>query len=162
MNYARFCFGTVSLFFVCVWNIYSREPLNRFAPNSHGGRVCPSLVRVWRSRSKVKVTRDKRHRFSAPSAACVRFMFGKISLASSFYAVFLFTPFSNDHDISTNKAIVDITLYNRAVPWWVTEYTPYWHRLCLADYGQIWRHSQNRKYITYCSVIRGGRSHSLR
>jgi len=33
--------------------------------------------------SKVKVTRDKKQHFSALSAACVRFMFGKTSLASS-------------------------------------------------------------------------------
>ena len=38
----------------------------------------PSLARVWRSRSKVKVTRDKKRYFSA----CMRFVFGKTSLAS--------------------------------------------------------------------------------
>ena len=27
-------------------------------------------------------------------------------------------------------------------------------RLCLADYGQTWRHSQNRKYITYRNATR--------
>jgi len=46
----------------------------------------PSLRRVWRSRSKVKSQvhqRQKRH-FSALSEACVRFMFGRTSLASSF------------------------------------------------------------------------------
>jgi len=35
--------------------------------------------------TKVKVTRDRKRHFSALSAACVRLMFGKISLASSFY-----------------------------------------------------------------------------
>jgi len=39
-------------------------------------------------RSKVKVTRDKNGIFG-PSAACVRFMFGKKSLASSFFLLFL-------------------------------------------------------------------------
>jgi len=24
---------------------------------------------------------------------------------------------------------------------------PYWRRICLADYVQTWRHTQNRKYI---------------
>jgi len=43
----------------------------------------PSLGRVWRSRSKVKVTRDQKRHFSALLVACVRFMFGKTSLASS-------------------------------------------------------------------------------
>jgi len=49
-----------------------------------------SLAWVWRSRSnvkretsKVKVTRNKRWHFSALSAVCVRFMFGKTSLAFS-------------------------------------------------------------------------------
>jgi len=30
-----------------------------------------------------------------------------------------------------------------------SEYTPRWHHLCLADYGQTWRHPQNWKYIMY-------------
>jgi len=34
-------------------------------------------------RSKIKVTRDKKRHFSAPLVGCVRFMFGKTSLASS-------------------------------------------------------------------------------
>jgi len=46
----------------------------------------PSLGRVWRSWSKVKVkvTSYKKCHFSALSAACVRFMFCETSLASSF------------------------------------------------------------------------------
>jgi len=46
----------------------------------------PSLKQVWRSRSKVKGQghqRQKKEFFSALSAACVRFMFGKTSLGSS-------------------------------------------------------------------------------
>jgi len=50
--------------FLFVYEI-SREPLNRFAPNSHGRRIGPSLGRVWRSTSNVKVTRDKNGIFSA-------------------------------------------------------------------------------------------------
>jgi len=42
------------------------------------------------------------------------------------------------------------------------EHTPCWCRLWLADYEQIRRHSQNRKYITYCDVVRGGPSHGRR
>jgi len=41
----------------------------------------------------------------------------------------------------TNKAIVDIKFHSRLCPWWVTEYTSYWRRLCLADYGQTSRYS---------------------
>jgi len=41
----------------------------------------PSIGRVWRSRSEVKVTRDKK---TFLSVACVRFMFGKASLGSSY------------------------------------------------------------------------------
>ena len=71
-------------FFVFVWNI------SRTAE-----RICAKFTRktylVPRSdkfegqgqRSKVKVTRDKKQHFSALLAACVRFMFGKTSLASS-------------------------------------------------------------------------------
>jgi len=48
----------------------------------------------------------------------------------------------------------------RFCPWWVTwTIRPVCHRRCMADYGQTWRHSQNRKYITYCVVVRGGPSH---
>jgi len=60
-----------------------------------------------------------------------------------------------------NKAIVDITLrpqYCRLVSHF--EYTQYLRRLCLADYGQILRRPQNRKYITYYTVVREGPSHS--
>jgi len=61
----------------------SREPLNGFAPNSHGRRFW-SLARTS---LKVNVKGhghhgQKRH-LSALSAACVRFVFGKTSFASS-------------------------------------------------------------------------------
>jgi len=74
-------FGAVTLGFLLVYEI-PREPLNRFAPNSHGRRVW-SLTRTS-LKVKVKVARDKKWHFLALSAACVRFTFGKISLASSF------------------------------------------------------------------------------
>ena len=41
----------------------------------------PTLGRVWRS--KVKVTRDKKMKFSAFLAACMQCMFGETSLTSS-------------------------------------------------------------------------------
>jgi len=61
--------------FLCVYEI-SPEPLNGFAPNSHGRHVW-SLS--WTCLT-VKVTRDKKRHFSALLAACVQFMFGKTSL----------------------------------------------------------------------------------
>jgi len=39
-------------------------------------------------RPKVKVTRDKKQHLSALLMTCVRFMFGKTSLASSFFIIF--------------------------------------------------------------------------
>jgi len=50
----------------------SREPLNRFVPNSQGRRIWP----LARTSLKVKVTRDKNGIFGF-LAACMRFMFGK-------------------------------------------------------------------------------------
>jgi len=46
----------------------------------------PSLGRVWMWRSKVKVTQVKKWHFLALLLACVQFMFGKTSSASSFYS----------------------------------------------------------------------------
>ena len=63
-------FLALSVTFLFVYEI-SREPLNGFAPNSHGRLVRPSLERVSMSRSK------------ALSAASVRFMCGKTFLAYS-------------------------------------------------------------------------------
>ena len=74
-------------FFLFVYEIH-REPLNGFAPYSHGRRVW-SLV--WTS-LKVEVKGQghqgqKRH-FLALSAACLWSMFGKTSLASSILLVY--------------------------------------------------------------------------
>jgi len=74
--------------FLFVYEI-SPEPLNGFTPNSHGRRVLSlsqtSLkVKVKCHRSRSPLTEDKNVIFSPfISAACVRFMFGKTSLASS-------------------------------------------------------------------------------
>jgi len=54
----RFWFSTVCNFLFVIQMF--RERLNRFAPNWKGRRVCPPCGRVWMSRSKVKVIREKR------------------------------------------------------------------------------------------------------
>jgi len=68
---------SATFLFVCE---ISREPLNGLASNSQGRRVW-SLARTS---MKVKVTTDKNGIFSALSAACVRFMFGKTTFALVF------------------------------------------------------------------------------
>jgi len=62
----------LSVTFLIAYEI-AREPLNGFAPNSQEDVFGPLVRRVWTSRSKVKVMRDKKWHFSA---ACMRFMFG--------------------------------------------------------------------------------------
>ena len=73
--------------FLFVYEI-SREPLNEFAPNSCGRRAW-SLARTS-LKAKVKGEGHQGHNryFSALSAACVWCMFGKTSLASSFFFFF--------------------------------------------------------------------------
>jgi len=68
-----------SVVFLSVYEL-SREPLNGFAPHSHGRCLC--LVPIQTS-LKVKVTMDKKQHFLALLAAHMRFMFGKTSLGSS-------------------------------------------------------------------------------
>jgi len=67
----------------------SREPLNGFAPNSHGTRVWSlartSLnlkVKVKGQRLKVMVTRDKKRHFPVIFRRPACGLFGKTSLAS--------------------------------------------------------------------------------
>jgi len=82
--------GAMSVTFFSVHEI-SREQLNWFAPSSQEDVFDPWLGRVWRSRSKVKghgLQEQKLH-FSAVSTACMRFMFGETSLASSVVDVVL-------------------------------------------------------------------------
>jgi len=84
VNCGRFCFSCYRSMVFCLYMKYLR---NRWTDLYH---ICaedmfsPSLRRVWRSRSKVKVTRGKNGIFSVHSAACVWFMLGKTSLALSF------------------------------------------------------------------------------
>ena len=82
---------------------YLGEPLNGFAPSSHGRRV-RSLARTS-LKVKVKGQRDKTRYFSALSAMCVRFLFGKTSLASSYSII-----------IIIKKVLIIVTLNIRHVP----------------------------------------------
>ena len=69
-------FGAVSVFCFCVKYLGNRwMDLRQGAQYDTQDVFSPSLGRVWRSRSKVKVTRDKNGIFGL-LAACVRFMFG--------------------------------------------------------------------------------------
>jgi len=62
-------------------------------------------------------------------------------------------------DFSVNKAIVDITRRPRCCPLVNHfEYTPYSHAPFDPLRGKL-RHPQNRKYITYCSIVREGPTH---
>ena len=72
-------------FFLFVYEIH-REPLNGFAPYSHGRRVW-SLV--WTSlKVKGQGHQGQKRHFLALSAACLWSMFGKTSLASSILLVY--------------------------------------------------------------------------
>jgi len=64
----KVAFGAVSLWFFLFMYEISREPLNRFARSSHG--PCSHEFEVHQH-------------FSALTAACMQFMSGKTSLASS-------------------------------------------------------------------------------
>jgi len=77
-------FGAVSLcFFACVWNI-----------SGTAERICAKFTRktcliprsddFWRSEVKGQGHQGQRRHFSSLSVACVWFMFGKTSLASSY------------------------------------------------------------------------------
>ena len=82
MNCRSFCFWPRrSVVFVCVWNI-SRTAERICAKFTCKTCLVPRLVEFEGQRSR---SSGKKTAFSALSAACVRFMFGKTSLASSFY-----------------------------------------------------------------------------
>ena len=82
-------FVAISLWFFCLF-VYeiSLEPLNGFVPNSHGRRVW-SLART-RLKVKGQGHQGQKKTFLALSSACVQFVFGKTSLASSFFFQFCF------------------------------------------------------------------------
>ena len=71
-----------SVTFLFVYEI-SPEPLNGFAQNSHGRRVWPLARTGLKVRVKGQDHQGQKRHFLARSAACVQFMFGKTSLASS-------------------------------------------------------------------------------
>jgi len=62
----------------------SREPLNRFAPNLQGRRVWSPAQSRLKFKVKGQGHQGQKRHFSALSAACMRFVFAKTSLASSF------------------------------------------------------------------------------
>ena len=76
-------FFTLSVTFLFVHEI-SPEPLNGFAPNSQGRRIWLLARTSLNVKVKGQGHQGQKRRFSAPSSACVRFMFGKTSVASSF------------------------------------------------------------------------------
>ena len=75
------------LFFLFVYEI-SREPLNRFAPNSQGRRVWSLARRSLKVNVKGQGHQGQKRHCSTLLAACVRFMFGKTSLTPSFFSKF--------------------------------------------------------------------------
>jgi len=76
------CYGQSDMQFLLVYEI-SREPLNGFAPNSHG-RCVWSLDRTGLNvKVKGQGHRGQKRLFSAFSAACGWLMFDKISFAYS-------------------------------------------------------------------------------
>jgi len=78
-------FGVVRLWpFLFVYEI-SLEPLDGFAPNPHGRHVW-SLARMS-LKVKVKGHQGQKMSFFVPLAACVWFVFGKTSLASSCWMI---------------------------------------------------------------------------
>jgi len=68
--------------FLFVYEIY-QKPLNRFAPNSQRRRVWSLDRASLKVRVKVQGHHGQKRHFSTLSVACVRFVFGKTSLASS-------------------------------------------------------------------------------
>ena len=84
VNCVRSCFWRcLSVTFLFVHEI-SREPLNGFAPNSQGRRVwylAPMCLNAKVKGQRARSPGTKKRPFSALSASCVRFIFGKTSLA---------------------------------------------------------------------------------
>jgi len=86
VNCGRFCFWRRQSVVFCLCMKYFGDRWTALRQIDREDMFGPSLGWVWRSLLKVKRQRlqgQKRH-FSALLAACVRFMFGKTSLASSF------------------------------------------------------------------------------
>jgi len=62
-------------------NLNSMNPLNGFAPNSQGRRVWSLALTTLNVKVKGQDHQGQKRYFSALSKACVRFTFGKTSLA---------------------------------------------------------------------------------
>jgi len=79
-------FLALSVTFLLLYEI-SWELLNKFAPNSQGRRVWSLIRNSLNVKVKGQRSRSPRRKtaFFGLSAACVRFMLGKTSLASSSY-----------------------------------------------------------------------------
>jgi len=82
-------FGAVSLCGFFVLHKTSPEPLNGFAPKSHGRRVWSLARKCLKVKVKGQGHQGQKTAFLALSAACVRFMFGKTSLASSLWSPYV-------------------------------------------------------------------------
>jgi len=67
----------------CVYEM-TQEALNGFAPNSHGRRVWSLARTSLKVKAKGQGHQGQKTAFLVLSAACVQFVFGKASLASSF------------------------------------------------------------------------------
>jgi len=91
VNCRRFCFWCrQSVVFCLWWNILgtTERICTKFT-----WKTCllfgPLLGRVWRSRTKVKGHQGQKWHSSALSVACMRFVFGKTSLASSYKYIYI-------------------------------------------------------------------------
>jgi len=104
LNFIRFCFWRCLWLFLCVKYLWNRwTDLHQIHTEDVFG---PSLGRVWRSRSKAKVTRNKTRHFLALLADCMHFVFGKTSLASSVVVVVvsIYEPYVFRHSVATLSA----------------------------------------------------------
>ena len=77
---------SVPFLFVCE---ISRELLNGFAPNSHERHVWSLAGTSLNVKGQGQGHQEQQWNFSTLLAACVQFMFGKTSLASSFVSLIL-------------------------------------------------------------------------
>jgi len=72
----RFCFWHRQSVVFCLSTKYLRNHWKDLCQIHTEDVFGPSLGWVWRSRSKVKVTRNKKMTFFGVSVVCVQFMFG--------------------------------------------------------------------------------------
>ena len=100
--------GAVSLCFFCLCVKYLGEPLNGFAPDSHGRRVWSLDQTNFKVKGDGQGHRDKKRHFSA---ACVRFTFGKTTLACSLVCLLpdLVFPVSFVHSQSIKERFPRVT-----------------------------------------------------